>query len=70
MVPVRLSNGDRWVDVIAFLDEGASYSLMERDVADYIQLEGVPQPLLVKWTVDRLKLPTHLKARFFFGKII
>ncbi|XP_038106476.1 uncharacterized protein LOC119766148 [Culex quinquefasciatus] len=50
MVPVKLLNGKRSVDVIAFLDEGASYSLLEREVAEQIQLVGKSQPIIVKWT--------------------
>ncbi|XP_055610704.1 uncharacterized protein LOC129757483 [Uranotaenia lowii] len=61
MVPVRLSNGNHSVNVIAFLDEGASCSLVEREVADQIQLGGEPQPLIVKWTAGMTRMERDSK---------
>ncbi|XP_058828073.1 uncharacterized protein LOC131687982 [Topomyia yanbarensis] len=52
MVPVTLHNGKMRIDVIAFLDEGSSYSLMEEQIADQIGLSGTVQPILVKWTAE------------------
>ncbi|XP_058816083.1 uncharacterized protein LOC131679388 [Topomyia yanbarensis] len=61
MVPVRLTNGKRFVDVIAFLDEGASYSLVETEVAEHTKLEGESQPILVKWTAGMTRMERDSK---------
>ncbi|XP_065082921.1 uncharacterized protein LOC135705239 [Ochlerotatus camptorhynchus] len=56
VVPIKLYNGKRTMDVIAFLDEGSSYSLMENSVADHMKLSGAWKPILVKWTAGMSRL--------------
>uniref|UniRef100_A0A182FN43 Peptidase aspartic putative domain-containing protein n=1 Tax=Anopheles albimanus TaxID=7167 RepID=A0A182FN43_ANOAL len=43
---------DRSEKVLAFLDEGASFTLIEKPLADRLGLEGVKESLTLKWTAD------------------
>ncbi|XP_062713168.1 uncharacterized protein LOC134290142 [Aedes albopictus] len=56
MVPIKLHHEGRSLDVVAFLDEGSSYSLMESTVADQLKLKGTWEPILVKWTAGMSRL--------------
>ncbi|XP_058817874.1 uncharacterized protein LOC131681180 [Topomyia yanbarensis] len=62
MVPISLHNGNHSLNVIAFLDEGSSYSLIERRVANELKLDGVSQPILVKWTAGMTRLERESKC--------
>ncbi|XP_058816283.1 uncharacterized protein LOC131679560 [Topomyia yanbarensis] len=62
VVPIKLHNGRHVLDVIAFLDEGSSYSLMESSVAEQIKLCGVWKPILVKWTAGMNRLERDSKC--------
>ncbi|XP_053698659.1 uncharacterized protein LOC128745607 [Sabethes cyaneus] len=57
MVPVRIFNGDKSVTIVAFLDEGSSYSLVDSSLARKLQCNGTTQPLRISWTagVSRLE---------------
>lgn len=55
-MPVRLYNGKRTVDTIAFLDEGSSHTLVEKSLADELQAKGTPQQLRVTWTAGVTRL--------------
>ncbi|XP_053690919.1 uncharacterized protein LOC128739459 [Sabethes cyaneus] len=52
MLPVTLYCGKRLVNTLAFLDEGASVTLMERALADQLGVQGTKEPLTIKWTAD------------------
>ncbi|XP_065080970.1 uncharacterized protein LOC135703620 [Ochlerotatus camptorhynchus] len=56
MIPVTLYNGNYAVDTIAFLDEGSSYTLIEKSLATILQAKGVVQPLRVTWTAGVTRL--------------
>ncbi|XP_062702323.1 uncharacterized protein LOC115254316 [Aedes albopictus] len=56
MVPIKLHHEGRTCNVIAFLDEGSSYSLMESNVAEQLKLKGAWEPILVKWTAGMSRL--------------
>ncbi|XP_062703686.1 uncharacterized protein LOC134286128 [Aedes albopictus] len=56
MVPIKLHHEGRTREVIAFLDEGSSYSLMENSVAEHLKLKGTWEPILVKWTAGMSRL--------------
>ncbi|XP_065074488.1 uncharacterized protein LOC135698436 [Ochlerotatus camptorhynchus] len=52
MIPVSLHCGNRTVKTLAFLDEGASITLVERSLTDQLGVKGILQPLTIKWTAD------------------
>ncbi|XP_058814526.1 uncharacterized protein LOC131678398 [Topomyia yanbarensis] len=52
MIPVKLHYGDRSITLLAFLDEGASVTLMEKQLADRLGVVGVQEKLTIKWTAD------------------
>ncbi|XP_055633030.1 uncharacterized protein LOC129773448 [Toxorhynchites rutilus septentrionalis] len=58
VVPIKLYNGKRTMDVIAF----SSYSLMESSVADHMNLGGVWKPIIVKWTAGMSRLELDSKS--------
>ncbi|XP_035918212.1 uncharacterized protein LOC118516437 [Anopheles stephensi] len=49
-VPVELQAGGKTVKTVAFLDDGASVSLIEQSLVDELGLEGSDRPLCLKWT--------------------
>ncbi|XP_058456703.1 uncharacterized protein LOC131434070 [Malaya genurostris] len=57
MIPVTLYCGKFAVDTIAFLDEGSSYTLVEKELVCRLGINGATQPLRVTWTagVSRLE---------------
>ncbi|XP_053686221.1 uncharacterized protein LOC128735757 [Sabethes cyaneus] len=52
IVPVKLYCGEKTVTVLAFLDEGASVTLVEKKLADRLGVVGVQERLTIKWTAD------------------
>ncbi|XP_055615048.1 uncharacterized protein LOC129761356 [Toxorhynchites rutilus septentrionalis] len=57
MIPVKLYRGQLSVNTIAFLDEGSSYTLVEKSLISKLGVGAVTQPLRVTWTagVSRVK---------------
>ncbi|XP_055612702.1 uncharacterized protein LOC129759321 [Uranotaenia lowii] len=52
MIPVSLRFRGKVVNTIAFLDEGASVTLIENCLAKRLNLVGQLDPLTIKWTAD------------------
>uniref|UniRef100_A0A182PX54 Peptidase aspartic putative domain-containing protein n=1 Tax=Anopheles epiroticus TaxID=199890 RepID=A0A182PX54_9DIPT len=52
VVPVTLYNGNKRIDTHAFFDEGSSLTLVESSLAETLGLEGVPDPLALRWTAN------------------
>ncbi|XP_062537677.1 uncharacterized protein LOC134206002 [Armigeres subalbatus] len=52
ILPVVLHCGQKSVHTLAFLDEGASVTLIERHLADKIGAKGINLPLTINWTSD------------------
>ncbi|XP_065079904.1 uncharacterized protein LOC135702787 [Ochlerotatus camptorhynchus] len=52
MIPVTLYFGKRSVNTLAFLDEGASVTLIESSLADQLGVQGTKEQLTIKWTAD------------------
>ncbi|XP_055527462.1 uncharacterized protein LOC129720076 [Wyeomyia smithii] len=52
MIPVNLHCGERSITVLAFLDEGASVTLVEKSLVDRLGAVGVPEKFTMKWTAD------------------
>ncbi|XP_039451485.2 uncharacterized protein LOC120430439 [Culex pipiens pallens] len=56
VVPIKIYHDGRTFDVVAFLDEGSSFSLMDSSVADQMKLKGTRKPILVKWTAGMSRM--------------
>ncbi|XP_062558024.1 uncharacterized protein LOC134222897 [Armigeres subalbatus] len=56
MVPVKVHSGGRSITVLAFLDEGASVTLIDSKLADRLGLVGVQEKLTIKWTANVSKV--------------
>ncbi|XP_053699157.1 uncharacterized protein LOC128746133 [Sabethes cyaneus] len=52
IVPVQLYCGEKMVTVLAFLDEGASVTLVEKRLADRLGVVSVQEGLTLKWTAN------------------
>ncbi|XP_055526882.1 uncharacterized protein LOC129719513 [Wyeomyia smithii] len=52
LIPVTLHCGRKSVNTLAFLDEGASITLVERSLTNQLGVEGINQPLTIKWTAN------------------
>ncbi|XP_055584831.1 uncharacterized protein LOC129737695 [Uranotaenia lowii] len=50
MIPITLYHGGNTVETLAFLDEGASTTLVESSLADSLGVKGIPEPLVIVWT--------------------
>ncbi|XP_053690800.1 uncharacterized protein LOC128743113 [Sabethes cyaneus] len=50
MLPVTLHVGNRGLDILAFLDEGSSITLVEDSIANKLKINGTAEPLVVTWT--------------------
>ncbi|XP_062542139.1 uncharacterized protein LOC134210130 [Armigeres subalbatus] len=61
MVPVTLYFGDHALDILAFLDEGSSSTLVENAVARELDARGRAEPLVVTWTGNVKRFETTSK---------
>ncbi|XP_062541849.1 uncharacterized protein LOC134209841 [Armigeres subalbatus] len=61
MVPVTLYFGDHALDILAFLDEGSSSTLVEDAVARELDARGLAEPLVVTWTGNVKRFETTSK---------
>ncbi|XP_062713763.1 uncharacterized protein LOC115256765 [Aedes albopictus] len=50
ILPVTLYGKKKSVTTLAFLDDGSSYTLMEKELADELGVEGEAEPLCLQWT--------------------
>ncbi|XP_055910847.1 uncharacterized protein LOC129945212 [Eupeodes corollae] len=51
IAPIRLHGRDnRFVDTFAFLDDGSSLTMLEKDLFDDLHLDGVSEDLTLQWT--------------------
>ncbi|XP_053699091.1 uncharacterized protein LOC128746066 [Sabethes cyaneus] len=50
ILPVTLHGNGRSVDTFAFIDEGSSVTLMEKWIADTLDIKGVRKRLCLSWT--------------------
>lgn len=50
IIPIRLHKKHGFINTYAFLDEGSSVSLIEKNTFDLLDLDGVEQSLCLKWT--------------------
>lgn len=50
MIPVTLHNGEKSLDTLAFLDEGASTTLIDVELADKLGVMGIKEQFTLDWT--------------------
>ncbi|GBP02981.1 hypothetical protein EVAR_69129_1 [Eumeta japonica] len=50
ILPIRLHKKNGFINTYAFLDEGSSVSLIEKEVFDLLDIDSVEQSLCLKWT--------------------
>ncbi|XP_055589277.1 uncharacterized protein LOC129741562 [Uranotaenia lowii] len=50
MLPVTLYGNGRSVEVLAFIDDGSSMTLLDEDIASQLEIRGEPAPLCLQWT--------------------
>lgn len=50
IVPVMLHFRDCSVQTFAFLDEGSTFTLLERNIAEALKLSGMPERICLLWT--------------------
>lgn len=48
-VPIQLRAGETSVNTYAFIDEGSSVTMVKESLADELGVNGVPDPLTIKW---------------------
>ncbi|XP_053686216.1 uncharacterized protein LOC128735749 [Sabethes cyaneus] len=49
-LPVVLSTPEKEVHTYAFLDEGSALTLLDQELADELELTGIPSSLCLRWT--------------------
>lgn len=49
-VPVKLHGAGKHIQCYAFLDDGSAVTLIDRQIADYLELPGEVEPLFLRWT--------------------
>ncbi|XP_055640368.1 uncharacterized protein LOC129777849 isoform X1 [Toxorhynchites rutilus septentrionalis] len=52
IVPVVLHKNNRSITIFAFLDDGSSMTLVDREVADMLDIKGESAPLCLQWTAN------------------
>ncbi|XP_075157968.1 uncharacterized protein LOC142231235 [Haematobia irritans] len=50
IIPIKVYGKDKIIETFAFIDEGSSITLMDKSIANELKLEGVPNPLCLRWT--------------------
>ena len=50
ILPIRLYKRNGYISTYAFLDEGSSVPLIEKEVFDLLDLDGEQQSLCLRWT--------------------
>ncbi|XP_055527971.1 uncharacterized protein LOC129720514 [Wyeomyia smithii] len=61
MIPVSLHGGENSITVLAFLDEGATVTLVENSLAERLGVAGIRQKLTNKWTADIARVEKNSK---------
>ncbi|XP_055636734.1 uncharacterized protein LOC129775721 [Toxorhynchites rutilus septentrionalis] len=61
VVPVTLFGKTRSLNTFAFLDDGSSVTLLEKSVADYLNLDGESDTLCLTWTSNVTRVEPESK---------
>ncbi|XP_055589070.1 uncharacterized protein LOC129741371 [Uranotaenia lowii] len=65
VIPITLHNGSLSVDSFAFIDEGSSITMLEKSLAEKLQLNGHSQPLCLQWTSNVTRIENDSKRVTF-----
>lgn len=65
VLPVKVYNQEKFIEVLAFIDEGSSTTLIESDILSMIDVEGEMSPLCLKWTGEICR--TEYDSQKLFG---
>lgn len=52
VLPVTLYGGDKSIEIYALLDDGSTLTLLEEQVAKDLGIEGIKDPICIRWTGD------------------
>ena len=52
IIPIQLMKKNGYLKTYAFLDESSSVTLIEKEVFDLLGIDGVSEPLCLRWTGD------------------
>lgn len=63
IVPVTLYGNKTNISCLALLDEGSSVTLLDQEVADKLNVQGIGQPICMKWSGGNVK--TIKNSRLF-----
>ncbi|XP_062535635.1 uncharacterized protein LOC134204849 [Armigeres subalbatus] len=63
IVPVKIHCGQKSATVLAFLDEGASVTLIDKKLADHLGAVGEPERLTIHWTGDVSRVEESQRIR-------
>ncbi|XP_062703529.1 uncharacterized protein LOC134285982 [Aedes albopictus] len=62
VVPVTLYSEANKLDTLALVDEGSSTSLIDSEIAEYLQLSGPREPFEMRWTNGVSRTETHSRS--------
>ncbi|KXJ71123.1 hypothetical protein RP20_CCG021397 [Aedes albopictus] len=62
IIPVTLYSGRNACDTLALVDEGSSTSLIDSEIADFLQLSGPREPFEMRWTSGVTRTETHSRS--------
>ncbi|XP_055585450.1 uncharacterized protein LOC129738291 [Uranotaenia lowii] len=65
VIPITLHNGSLSVDAFAFIDEGSSITMLEKSLAEKLQLNGHSHPLCLQWTSNVTRIENDSKRVTF-----
>ncbi|XP_055615425.1 uncharacterized protein LOC129761711 [Toxorhynchites rutilus septentrionalis] len=70
MIPVKIHCGERSLKVLAFLDEEASITLIENELADRLGLVGVKEKLVLNWTADVYRVEKNSRRMYLWTSAV
>ncbi|XP_062535245.1 uncharacterized protein LOC134204441 [Armigeres subalbatus] len=59
ILPVTLYGNSASINTLAFLDDGSSHTLIEKDLADELGVEGKVEPLCMQWTSNIKRIESN-----------
>ncbi|KAH8339623.1 hypothetical protein KR067_011866 [Drosophila pandora] len=59
IIPVKLRNGGRMIEIYAFLDEGSSVTLVDASVFQRLGIQGQAAPMSLQWTAETTRIESE-----------
>ncbi|XP_044573440.1 uncharacterized protein LOC123257680 [Drosophila ananassae] len=59
IIPVKLRNGSRMIEIYAFLDEGSSVTLVDASVFQRLGIQGQAAPMCLQWTAETTRIESE-----------